>query len=311
MYLSVGPWRYEVKVTGDRLCNAKGEAVDGLAVDHQRTLWLAAEAKGERRLEAFGHEAYHAFEYHFGCPKTTEDRANFHASVSAAIQQCLARSEGLDQLRPDDDRPRPTIASEDVGEPDALNANGEMNQTPIESILDPSPAPAVAIAARLFETDPSPVRGPGHRKSVTPMSPSTAPAVRVIDERPWRAWLSRAKVRLPRNGDQRHTPLGAMVDGREATAPPSMPWENRSCARCERLIAGGQIVNGPVFRSNLGPAVGRTLYCDVCHHLQRWIESAWPDGRPAGQCLQPEPEFVRGADVEAFLEEHPEARMEE
>ena len=322
MYLNVGPWRYEVLISSKPLHNAKGEEVDGLAVDHQRILWLAESARGERRLEAFGHEAYHAFEYHFGCPKTAEDRANFHASVTAAIQQCLSRSGGggggvaggLDSLKPEVDSPpqKHVECLSAAGVPGAVGVPGAMeNPATQETDFPPfTPAPAVAPCARLFETDPSPFRGTGHRPQAT-MEPSAISPVRVIDERPWRAWLSRAKVRLPRNGNQRHTPLRSQIDGKDASAPPSMPWDNRCCARCERLISGGQIVNGPVTPTNLGLALERTLYCDTCHHLQRWIESAWPDGRPAGQCLQPEPDFVFGPDVETFLEEHPEARSGE
>jgi hypothetical protein len=312
MYLRVGPWKYDVRVTSQTLCNAHGEEVDGLAVDYERVLWISHQARGERRFEAFYHEAYHAFEFHFGQPQSEEDRANFYASVMAAVDECLTQIGGKGAL----DRLPVEVASDAVesAEEPVIDAVASVSSVQSFSIRG-SPASAVsrAVKARppvsLQLEDPSPLRG-NRRRAKSMKDLATAP-VRVIDEGPWRTWLSRAKLPSRSEGIRRHIPVNALVDGRPAKAPPSMPWENRSCAQCERLVAGGQIVNGRVFLSNVGPALQRTLYCNICNHLQQWLESAWPDGRPSGQCLQPEPHFVKGRAVEAFLEEHPEARLEE
>lgn len=80
------------------------------------------------------------------------------------------------------------------------------------------------------------------------------------------------------------------------------------CGRCELVVADGSIVTGKARWHFIakGWVVDRTLFCPHCNHLQRWVEGANLDGVPNGAPVD-EPEYVRGADVERFLSDHPRA----
>ena len=99
------------------------------------------------------------------------------------------------------------------------------------------------------------------------------------------------------------------ADQVEEHESPAMSRAGRAeCGQCTLLIADGSIVTGPVHWDHeaKGVTVHRQLFCPHCYCVQEWDEGATLAGVPNGAVVRG-PEYMTGADVEAFLQKHPAA----
>lgn len=84
--------------------------------------------------------------------------------------------------------------------------------------------------------------------------------------------------------------------------------ERVQCRDCEKVFAGGAVVNDPPqWRAEMRTyVIQRHVHCDHCHHIQTWEETATASGTPTGVVLT-SPCYERGAAVQRFLERHRQA----
>lgn len=96
MQFTIGTRVYHVRRKWDLSCD--GEKCEGLCDYSRRLLWLDGELLEDTIIDTLRHEHVHAWEAEVGATRTTEDRANFISTVSAAFDAEFANQGGLDAL---------------------------------------------------------------------------------------------------------------------------------------------------------------------------------------------------------------------
>jgi hypothetical protein len=96
MIFNIGPWRYVVRRRWGLTCD--GGRCDGLCACSTRTIWLDGQLREDIMEGVLRHEHVHAWENEVGTPRTSEDRACFVATVSAAFQKEYTEQGGFESL---------------------------------------------------------------------------------------------------------------------------------------------------------------------------------------------------------------------
>lgn len=100
----------------------------------------------------------------------------------------------------------------------------------------------------------------------------------------------------------------ATVERSECVAAPSA--QRVECPECGKTFCGGSVVKEPPHdwsREHGCYLANRTLYCDHCHHLVKWIQATDDMGFNAGAAVG-EPTITRDRRIiDQFLRDHPQA----
>lgn len=94
---NVGPFTY---IVHRQWClTLDGEPIDGYCASTIRCIFLDADLDDVALESTLMHEHEHAWEFELAPPRTPEDRANFHTTVSLSFREQFDEQGGLDALK--------------------------------------------------------------------------------------------------------------------------------------------------------------------------------------------------------------------
>ena len=106
----VGPYTYRVTISSEELADEHGTRAVGLTEPGPRRVRIAASIPRDDRLQVLLHELYHCWLHHVPAPRTEEEAAELHATVTLAALKDLDAQGGmaaLEALEAEDDPGNP------------------------------------------------------------------------------------------------------------------------------------------------------------------------------------------------------------